>query len=140
MSYLVSTNELTVFNAYNTASQTVPGGANDTIIVVQAYNDCSADRLGNGGLDLERNAYVHGEIRTSAPSDRHLVALKIDNTLQDGGWGEQISCNSTVRTEHDDGTYSLCSSGDTYLRYHIAYNSANSDIGETRLMGFYLNQ
>lgn len=140
MSYLVSTNELTVFNAYNTVSQTVPGGVNDAIVEVQAYNDCSADSGANGGLDLERSAYVHGEIRTTAPTGRHLVALKIDNTLQDGGWGEQISTNSKVRTEHDDGTYSVCSSGNTYLRYHIGYNPADSDVSETRLMGFYLNQ
>ncbi len=142
MSYTPPTNivELTVFNAYNTIAQTVPAGANDTIIEVQAYNDCSADSGANGGLDLAQAAFVHGEIRTTAPTDRHLVALKIDNTLQNGGWGEQISCNSTVRTEHDDGTYSVCDSGDTFLRYHIATDAANSDVGETRLMGFYLNQ
>jgi hypothetical protein len=128
----------TVFNAHNTSSQTVPAGANNTIIQVHSYNDCSADSGGNGGLSLDRPAFVHGEIRTSAPTDRHLVALKIDNALQSGGWGEQISCNSTVRTEHDDGTYSVCDSGDTFLRYHIATADANSDVGETRLMGFYL--
>jgi len=142
MSYTPPTSltELTVFNAYNTSAQTVPGGSSDTIIKVQAYNDCSADSGANGGLDLAQAAFVHGEIRTSAPTDRHLTALKIDNTLQNGGWGEQISCNSTVRTEHDDGTYSVCSSGDTYFRVHQTGDDANSDIGETRLMGFYLNQ
>jgi len=142
MSYTPPNNliELTVFNAYNTSAQTVSGGSNNVIIAVQAYNDCSADSSASGGLDLARPAFVHGEIRTSAPTDRHLVALKIDNTLQNGGWGEQISCNSTVRTEHDDGTYSVCSSGNTYLRYHQSSDNADSDIGETRLMGFHLNQ
>jgi len=83
---------------------------------------------------------LHGQIRTDSPPDFVLYAIKFDNLDQEGGFGGQFACNSTVRTDQDDGAYGISQATDVFMRTHRGTKTWKSDVNETRIMGFLLNQ
>ena len=127
-----------VFSAYNTTTQTT--SLQDEILDCQVFNDCTQSIGATGGINLPSRAMLHGQIRTDTPPDRVLYSIKFDNMAQNGGFGGQFSCNSTVRTDQDDGAYGIGNTSDTYMRTHRTTDTIKSDVNETRIMGFLLNQ
>lgn len=127
-----------VFSAYNTTPQST--SVQDDILECQVFNDCTQSTGSAGGIDLPLSAMLHGQIRTDTPPDTVLYSIKFDNLTQDGGFGGQFACNSTVRTDQDDGAYGVTSTSDTYLRTHRGTRTWDSEVNETRIMGFLLNQ
>lgn len=127
-----------VFSAYNTTTQST--STQDQILKCQVFNDCSQSLGATGGVHLPTKAMLHGQIRTDSPPDQVLYSIKFDNMAQNGGFGGQFACNSTVRTDQDDGAYGIGIDTDVFMRTHRGTKTWKSDVNETRIMGFLLNQ
>jgi len=127
-----------VFSAYNTTTQSA--SVTDQILTCQVFNDCSQSIGATGGVNLPTKAMLHGQIRTDSPPDQVLYSIKFDNMAQNGGFGGQFACNSTVRTDQDDGAYGIGIDTDVFMRTHRGTKTWKSDVNETRIMGFLLNQ
>jgi|DEB0MinimDraft_10_1074344.scaffolds.fasta_scaffold13408_3 hypothetical protein len=127
-----------VFSAYNTTTQTT--SLQDQILTCQVFNDCTQSISVTGGINLPTRAMLHGQIRTDTPPNTVLYSIKFDNMAQSGGFGGQFACNSTVRTDQDDGAYGVGNTSNTFMRTHRGTQTWKSDVNETRIMGFLLNQ
>lgn len=127
-----------VFSAYNTTTQST--STTDQILTCQVFNDCTQSISVTGGINLPTRAMLHGQIRTDSPPNQVLYSIKFDNMAQNGGFGGQFACNSTVRTDQDDGAYGVGNTSNTFMRTHRGTKTWKSDVNETRIMGFLLNQ